>query len=254
MDYDIDGMIKYCSGIASEFEARLNRIRNFVPDHNLTSGTANEIILRDFLSQFSSGHYEVGQGFICSPFDSNSVSKQCDILVYDRHNYPLVHSEGSVALVFPQASKMVIEVKTNLDKGSTHEAMENISAAMQLNRMICGVIFAFKSLHQETIVRHLKGYLENVPLKYTPAAILSLDKGLIIHRWPSQLDRKKFYQVRASKDGNNASVVAFLLLLFFDVQMEGVWVQASIANAMNQMLDNYTEKVDDDILIGSDLK
>ena len=79
MDSSIERMIQYCSGIAGEFEARLNRIRAFVPDHNLTSGTANEMILRDFLASLSTGHYTVGQGFICNPTASDSVSKQCDM-------------------------------------------------------------------------------------------------------------------------------------------------------------------------------
>ncbi len=116
MDSSIERMVQYCSGIASEFEARLNRVRTFIPDHNLTSGTANEIILRDFLARFSTGQYRVGQGFICVPTASDLVSKQCDILVYDCHNYPLVHSEGEVVLIFPQAAKIVIEVKTRLNK------------------------------------------------------------------------------------------------------------------------------------------
>jgi hypothetical protein len=80
VDSDIERMIQYCSGIASEFKAKLDRIRTFVPDHNLTSGTANEIMLRDFLSRLSAERYRVGQGFICAPTASDSVSKQCDIL------------------------------------------------------------------------------------------------------------------------------------------------------------------------------
>jgi hypothetical protein len=49
MQTHADTFFEYCMGVAQEFEARLNRIRVFVK-HNLTSGTANEIILRDFLA------------------------------------------------------------------------------------------------------------------------------------------------------------------------------------------------------------
>ena len=105
-------------GSADEFLARLNRIRSFVPEHNLTSGTANEMLLRNFLSEYSSGKFALGQGFICEPTipdraTHHLVSKQCDIIIYDR-DYQLVHSEGEVKVVWPQAVRMVIEVKTKL--------------------------------------------------------------------------------------------------------------------------------------------
>jgi len=254
MNSSIERMVQYCSGIANEFEARLNRIRTFVPDHNLASGTANEIMLRDFLTRFSTGHYRVGQGFICAPTASDSVSKQCDILVYDHHNYPLVHSEGEIALVFPQAVKMVIEVKTRLNKGTLTDALENIRAAKQLNdTTIKGVVFAFKSLRQETVIKHLQQYPERLPMKHAPIAILLFDRGVIIHRWSgTELDGdENLYQVRASKDGDNAIVMAFLLLLFFEVQMRGAWGGADIVNMMRRMLEDRTDKLAENVQIGN---
>ena len=252
MDSSIERMVQYCSGIANEFEARLNRIRTFVPDHNFTSGTANEVILRDFLARRSTGRYKVGQGFICAPTASDSASKQCDILLYDRHNYPLVHSEGEVVLVFPQAAKMVVEVKTRLNKNALKDAMENIRTAKQLNYAINGVIFAFESLRQETIIKHLQQYPEQLLMRHTPIAILLLNRGVIIHRWPgTELGGgENLYEVRASKDKDNAIVVAFLLLLFFDVQMQGVWGGAKIMNMMQQMLEDRTDKLAENIQVG----
>ena len=80
-EINVGSLIKYGQGIAEEFKARRNRIRNFVTDHNLTSGTANEMILRDFLASLSPRRYTVGQGFICNPTRPSQVSRQCDILV-----------------------------------------------------------------------------------------------------------------------------------------------------------------------------
>lgn len=253
MDSSIERMVQYCSGIAGEFEAKLDRIRDFVPDHKLTSGTANEMILRDFLSHLSAGRYKVGQGFICAPTALDSVSKQCDILVYDHHNYPLVHSEGEVVLVFPQAAKMVIEVKTRLNKGALQKALENIRAAKQLNHTINGIVFSFKSLRQQTVINHLQQYPERIPMEYAPIAILLFDRGVIIHRWPgTELGGgENLYEVRASNDGDSAVVVAFLLLLFYDVQMQGVWGGASIMNMMQRILEDRTEKLDENVIIGA---
>jgi hypothetical protein len=65
----------YCISIAKELEARLSRKRVFV-QHNLSSGTANEAILRDFLSNHAQSNVNVAQGFICNPFESDAVSRQ----------------------------------------------------------------------------------------------------------------------------------------------------------------------------------
>ena len=82
---NVERMLQYCSGIADEFAARMNRVRNYVTKHNLTSGTANETILRNFLTKLSSGRYRIGQGFICDPTTPDAVSRQCDILVYQTY-------------------------------------------------------------------------------------------------------------------------------------------------------------------------
>jgi hypothetical protein len=244
-------MIEYCTGIASEFEAKLNRVRTFIPDHNLTSGTANEIMLRDFLAQMSTSSHKVGQGFICDPVDSDLVSKQCDVLVHDHHQYPKVYSAGEIDIVFPQAVKMVIEVKTDLKKKALHDGLENIRSANRLNWQINGVVFAFNSLRAMTIVEHLQRYDKMLPMEHAPIAILLLNKRTIIHRWTnSELDGGDIlYEVR--KCDSSATVIAFLLLHFFDIQMQGVWGGASIANMMRFMLDSRTEILAESIKIGS---
>ena len=108
-DFDVRNLLACCTSLASEFEARRNRVRNFV-QHNLTSGTANEAILRTFLASISGGLYGVSEGFVCNPIRRQS-SRQCDILVYDRH-FPFVYADGEVTIVWPEATLMTIEVKT----------------------------------------------------------------------------------------------------------------------------------------------
>src|SRR5687767_11686384 len=63
---NVENLLAYCSSLASEFEARRNRVRHFV-QHNLTSGTANEAILRDFLASISARTWGITDGFICNP-------------------------------------------------------------------------------------------------------------------------------------------------------------------------------------------
>jgi hypothetical protein len=169
--------------------------------------------------------------------------------VYDRHSYPLVHSEGEVALVFPQAVKMVIEVKTRLNKGTLQLALENIRAAKQFDHSMCGVVFAFNSQREETIIKHLRQYPQPLPMEHAPTAILLFNRGVIIHCWHA-MQTKEHYEVRASKDKDSATVLAFLLLLFFDAQMEGVWGGANIVNMNLRMLEHKTEQIADDFQIG----
>jgi len=107
----VENLLAYCSSLASEFGARRGRVRHFVK-HNLTSGTANEAILRDFLKSISADTSGITDGFICNPLRGTS-SRQCDILIHDRR-HPLVYAESGVTIIWPEAVLMLIEVKTSM--------------------------------------------------------------------------------------------------------------------------------------------
>jgi hypothetical protein len=254
MTPSVDKLVEYCSGIALEFEARLNRIRTFIPDHNLTSGTANEIILRNFLSRLAAGRYEVDQGFICAPTASNLVSKQCDILVYDHYSYPLAYSEGEVKLVFPESVRMLIEVKTVIDEEKLGTALANVCVAKRIPpNNINGVVFAFKGPRPTTIIKHLQQYSGRLSMAHAPIAILILDRNVIIHRWfdvtAIQIGgTADAYEVRQSNEPG--VVMAFLLLLFFSIQMLEVWGSAEIMRAVRALLESKTSILAKNINIG----
>lgn len=249
----IDRMIEYCTSIGKEFEARLNRIRAFVPNHNLSSGTANEAILRNFLANLTAHRFKVSQGFICNPANSEAVSKQCDILVHDYHSYPRVYVDGDIEIVFPQAVRMLIEVKTKLhNQQELDNALNNICAGRRLDFRINGVVFAFESNGLDTMISHIQGYPEKLNLNYAPIAILLLEQGSIIHRWPGSEvgGNRTTFEVRRSKDGRGDVVIAFLLLLFFEAQMLGAVGGAEIENMLRDILVHKTDLVRDDLTIG----
>ena len=249
-----DKTITYCIGIAREFQSRLSRMQVFVK-HNLSTGTANEIILREFLSSHASGDFHVGQGFMCDPFEDDKVSKQCDILIYNQNAYPVVYADGPVKIVCPESTGMVIEVKTNFSKGDLNSAIDNIASAMSLNQRILGVIFAFRSPRLQTVLKNLAEYPNTIGNTHKPTAILLLDKGVIIHQWgwSRRLDIESTtnpdisaYSVRVGKSDKSAIVVAFLLLLFFEIvdQSHGLFSTNAINTAM-EMLDIHTERLAD---------
>lgn len=251
-----DSFIKYCTGIADEFTSRLNRLRSFV-HHNLSSGTANESILRDFLSTHAPYNYGVGQGFICDPFEENSVSKQCDILVYNRSNFPLVYSDGPISVVLPRAARMVIEVKTGLrQRNEIFSAIENIVSAKTLNPYLTGVIFCFQSATIEAFTDALASYPHQLQPELSPTAFILLDKDTVIHNWHWDRHFEKrtdiaplSYAVREPNAGCRGIAMTCLLSLLFQATESEIY-QATVINLLIDVFDHYTKPRTPDAIIG----
>ena len=247
-DNTADRWIEYGRGIAIEFSAKRNRIRNFVTEHNLTSGTANEMILRDYLAGLSPKRYKVGQGFICDPTKASQVSNQCDILIYNQTDYPLIHSEGEIKVVWPEAVQIVIEVKTKLDKQRLDEAIKNIRKAKELRQIILGIIFAFDSNQAQNIIANLRNYPETFPMEYAPEAIVLLDKKTVILS-QKRTGEKSTYLARQADD--EASILTYLLLRILDELSNNTGEpKGALFNAAGRILVNETKVMDEDIAIG----
>lgn len=261
-----DKYIEYCMSVADEFQARINRMRNFV-SHNLSSGTANESILREFLALHAPSEIGVGQGFILDPFDGDGVgaSKQCDILVYDQTNYPLVYADGPIKVVMPQAARMVIEVKTTLDGRGLQQAIDNIISAHKVvgrKHGFQGVIFAFQSTQRlGTLLKSLK---QHPTPTHAPTAILLLDKGIVIHRygWLRQYEMRNkpqqegslvypYAMRRARSTRKSAVVLTFLLLLYFHAMHLKGFFESIPINAIIETMEEHTELLYDDMYIGA---
>jgi hypothetical protein len=242
-----DKMLAYCQSIAEEFHSRRNRIRSFVK-HNLSSGTANESILREFLSSHVPTNYAVGQGFICNPFEENAISKQCDILVYDQAHSPLVYADGPVKIVFPDAARLVIEVKTSLGKKDTEQALWNIQSAKKLNRNIEGVVFAFKSPSPDTVRKHLTSFISLFSEQDLPRAILLFDKNVIIYMPKDHFQQgPPRYSFTVPIDRKKGQVITYLLAVLLEKTGH-----LEVDFAMNMSMDviqKYTEASGEDIPI-----
>jgi hypothetical protein len=238
MQMELSPLVTYCDGLAAEFDSRLNRIRSFV-GHNLTSGTANEEILRTFLSEHASKRYTVAEGFIVNPFLADASSKQCDVLVFDALQYPVLHEEGGVKIIMPNSAKMVIEVKTNLDSEAIQGGIENIKSAKYLNPSLSGVIFGFDGVSFDTTYNCLKTLVEGgLDADYAPIAIINLRQGVLASRAHGSTelggDKGGFY-IYHFKDKPNA-VLVYFMLLFYDIQMLSVPGGAEMANAWRHLL------------------
>lgn len=248
----IDQLLAYCSSLAEEFEARRNRVRTFV-SHNLTSGTANEAILRSFLASISSGNFGVTEGFICNPLKS-LASRQCDILVHDTR-FPLVYSESGVTIVWPEAAQMVIEVKTTMNRRDVGKAVENIVAAKKTEhpnvRRLIGVIFAFNGPSAKSVLKLLREY-ECDP-RDRPVAVILFDQGMIIQQAyfggaPRYGSEESDYELRQCiGNRRSALTLTYLLLLFLNPQFNyarGVTTYTDLLMVTQQFLRENTRLIE----------
>lgn len=245
---DTAGLLAYATGVAEEFRAKRDRIRSFVPDHNLTSGTANEIVLRDFIASLAPGRFAVAQGFICDPTQPGQVSKQCDILVYDQVDYPLVHSEGEVRVVWPESVRMAIEVKTNLTKPRLLAAIDNIRRTKQLRPSIRGVVFAFDSLLPQKVSEHLEQYKPGFPMQLAPELIFLLGRKTVFLRFGT--GESSAYLVRKAND--EGTLVAYLILrLLQELSTRTGVPKGQLLGAAGSILIDQTEVLAEGVRIGS---
>jgi len=93
--------------------------------HAAEFGRFRENVTADFLKAFVPGYVGISSGFIVSP--ENSISTQCDIILYDKELTPLIQDDN-LSQFFPTDSiKGIGEVKSNLSKSALFEALIKLS-------------------------------------------------------------------------------------------------------------------------------
>ena len=109
--------------------------------HYPSVGRYKERLLADAIRDFLPNTVEVGTGFVMFPHEdvnrlggalrdplnqsAFSMSRQCDILVYDVSRFPPVFRDGVFVIVRPEAVKAVIEVKGSLSRKELQSALES---------------------------------------------------------------------------------------------------------------------------------
>lgn len=143
--------LKYFSGIAQELLGKLDRVSSIIKKSNLKSGEYHEDIIRQFLSGFMTCRYVLKTGYIY--LDSETTSKQIDILLIDEHiPFTYLFKEGDFVVVRPEPVLAAIEIKTRLDLGEFRKAFDNIVTAKRIKYKslghyghIFGAVFGFFS-------------------------------------------------------------------------------------------------------------
>ena len=96
-------------------------------------GMYREKIVSELLRPFLPSKLEVGTGFIIT--SKNRISTQCDIIIYDRENTPVI--ENGEQRFFPVESVVgVVEVKSKLSKSEFRDALVKLANVKALREDI----------------------------------------------------------------------------------------------------------------------
>lgn len=168
--------------------------------HQGLTGTFREAALKDFLSSGRlPGKYGIGSGEIVGP--TSEISRQCDLIIYDTLNCPVLIFGDSVQVFPSEGVYGIIEVKSRLSKKKLLEGLENIAAfkkivpegiKFQQNEVMgmtykkerpFGIIFAYSldnnSLY--SLISNLREYEKKVDSDLWPNMVVVLDEGIIWH-------------------------------------------------------------------------
>ena len=120
---------KYYEGITRQLRAEVDVI-NALFSHQGEKGSGNEEALRSIVRSFVPERFGVGTGFV---IDKNGTpSRQCDIVIYERQQYPSLFSMTSLHMFPVDIVFATIEVKTTLDKTKADDAIANIASVKEL--------------------------------------------------------------------------------------------------------------------------
>jgi hypothetical protein len=133
----------YAALFGESLSSKVDLLERLIGDvHYPSLGLYKERLLADAIRGFLPRTVEVGTGFVMFPHaDVNppggvqfhdplnqsaySMSRQCDILVYDVARYPAVFRDGEFVVIRPEAVRAVIEVKGSLSIQQTREALSS---------------------------------------------------------------------------------------------------------------------------------
>lgn len=158
---------QYLNLIQEEFLTKIGRIKLFT-NHAPSIGFGNEEILRNFLKTHIPERFAVGTGFVY--LDNDNVSRQCDLLIYDRLNYAPFFKEGDFVIIHPEAVAAVVEVKTTLKKEELYDSIDNIRSVKEVAKKakeqgikchISGFSFIFTTRRQKLAT--VKNWLQSYP-------------------------------------------------------------------------------------------
>lgn len=97
-------------------------------------GRYRENVCKEFLKFIIPSRLDIGQGFIINTW--NNISHQCDIVVYDPQNTPLIESSERQFFYPIETVVAVGEIKSTLSKTALKEAINKLSNVKRMREQI----------------------------------------------------------------------------------------------------------------------
>jgi len=137
--------LEYYRSVTKEIDALKSRVRYLIAgSHWLTDGEWKESVLRAVLRRHMPPTVGIGRGFIVGPAEA---SAQIDVLLYDTR-WPLLHQDGDLVFVTPDAVRGVIEVKATIRRAELLKILEklgDIAANFQFGPKVFVGLFGYES-------------------------------------------------------------------------------------------------------------
>jgi hypothetical protein len=207
------------------------KIRKSMPHHGV-AGQETENLLIGFLNERLPRRFAAVSGLVIDT--ANSLSKQCDVLIYDAENSP-VYRAGSVGQILPSDSiASVIEVKSKLTKAELEDAAEKIASVKKLQRTpitnldqpvnfsnfiinnSLGVVFAYDSKTSlKALAKNLKEINKKLPRAQWIDAVVVLGKGMLSYgvRFPGA---EKYNSMMPEASADFSVPACYVHLCLFD--------------------------------------
>lgn len=171
-------------GIANKLLADFDQIQAQIK-HAGERGEQRERALRAFLAKYLPKKYSLGTGHVIDR--KGNISKQCDIVIYDAFNCPLLLAEEGYQLFPIEAVFGVIEVKSVFDATTIAESVQSIQSVKRLERHepIAGGVFAYRSRYRtepriEMAANALRRKNKLIPRRERIDLVCILTDGLIL--------------------------------------------------------------------------
>ena len=119
------------STVQEKLNASINQIRQAIP-HSGEVGMLIEQQFRSQLEQILPEKVGVSHGFVIDSL--GSVSKQLDIILYDRLNTPLIFASDGTQMFPVEATYACGEIKTKLNLGELRDCFDKCSSYKNLRR------------------------------------------------------------------------------------------------------------------------
>lgn len=184
-------------------------------------GTYREIVCKQFLRYFIPGNLAISSGFIMTP--KNEISTQCDIIIYDPYNTPLIQTDERQKFFPVETLAAVGEIKSSMSKAGLIDALKKLSATKKLRESMvqpCTTIkkkipgnydpnVCYDQLFTFLICKNLNFNINDLPnviieaynsisIQYRHNLILSLDDGVFFY---GNGDKTFCWPTFKSKDG-----------------------------------------------------